>query len=156
MVSKKDKNAQRLKRHARVRGKISGTTERPRLAVYRSNANIYAQIIDDVKGVTLCSASTVEKDFEGIGSNKEAAKKVGKKIAEKALAGGITEVVFDRGGISITDVYRSSLQVQEKADLSSKFPFASRLRRPVCTLFNQKLNIISVEKGGSSRVLTRG
>ena len=98
MVSKKDKNAQRLKRHARVRAKISGTTERPRLAVYRSNANIYAQIIDDVKGVTLCSASSVEKDFDGIGSNKEAAKKVGAKIAEKALAAGITEVVFDRGG----------------------------------------------------------
>jgi large subunit ribosomal protein L18 len=98
MVSKKDKNAQRLKRHARVRAKISGTTERPRLAVYRSNANIYAQIIDDVKGVTLCAASSVEKDFDGIGSNKEAAKKVGVKIAEKALAAGITEVVFDRGG----------------------------------------------------------
>ena len=98
MVSKKDKNAQRLKRHLRVRAKVSGTTERPRLAVYRSNANIYAQIIDDIKGVTLCSASTVEKDFEGIGSNKEAAKQVGKKIAEKALAAGITEVVFDRGG----------------------------------------------------------
>ncbi|MBP3377477.1 MAG: 50S ribosomal protein L18 [Clostridia bacterium] len=98
MVTKKDKNAQRLKRHARVRSKISGTTERPRLAVYRSNANIYAQIIDDIKGVTLCSASSVEKDFEGIGSNKEAAKKVGAKIAEKALAAGITEVVFDRGG----------------------------------------------------------
>ena len=98
MVSKKDKNAQRLKRHTRVRAKISGTTERPRLAVYRSNANIYAQIIDDIKGVTLCSASSVEKDFEGIGSNKEAAKKVGAKIAEKALAAGITEVVFDRGG----------------------------------------------------------
>ena len=98
MVSRKDKNTQRLKRHARVRAKISGTTERPRLAVYRSNANIYAQIIDDSKGVTLCSASTVEAGFEGIGSNKEAAKKVGKKIAEKALAGGITEVVFDRGG----------------------------------------------------------
>ena len=98
MVTKKDKNAQRLKRHARVRAKISGTTERPRLAVYRSNANIYAQIIDDIKGVTLCSASSVEKDFEGIGSNKEAAKKVGAKIAEKALAAGITEVVFDRGG----------------------------------------------------------
>ena len=98
MVSKKDKNAQRLKRHIRVRAKISGTTERPRLAVYRSNANIYAQIIDDIKGVTLCSASSVEKDFEGIGSNKEAAKKVGAKIAEKALAAGITEVVFDRGG----------------------------------------------------------
>ena len=98
MVSKKDRNVARIKRHTRVRSKISGTTARPRLAVYRSNANIYAQIIDDVKGVTLCSASTVEKDFEGIGSNKEAAKKVGKKIAEKALAGGITEVVFDRGG----------------------------------------------------------
>ena len=98
MVTKKDKNAQRLKRHARVRAKISGTTERPRLAVYRSNANIYAQIIDDVKGVTLCAASSVEKDFDGIGSNKEAAKKVGAKIAEKALAAGITEVVFDRGG----------------------------------------------------------
>ena len=98
MVTKKDKNAQRLKRHIRVRAKISGTTERPRLAVYRSNANIYAQIIDDIKGVTLCSASSVEKDFEGIGSNKEAAKKVGLKLAEKALAAGITEVVFDRGG----------------------------------------------------------
>ena len=98
MVTKKDKNAQRLKRHIRVRAKISGTTERPRLAVYRSNANIYAQIIDDIKGVTLCSASSVEKDFEGIGSNQEAAKKVGAKIAEKALAAGITEVVFDRGG----------------------------------------------------------
>ena len=98
MVSKKDKNAQRLKRHARVRAKVSGTTERPRLAVYRSNANIYAQIIDDVKGVTLCSASSVEKGFEGIGSNKEAAKKVGKRIAEKAAEAGITEVVFDRGG----------------------------------------------------------
>ena len=98
MVTKKDKNAQRIKRHARVRAKISGTTERPRLAVYRSNANINAQIIDDIKGVTLCSASSVEKDFEGIGSNKEAAKKVGMKIAEKALAAGITEVVFDRGG----------------------------------------------------------
>ena len=98
MVSKKDKNAQRLKRHARVRAKVSGTSERPRLAVYRSNANIYAQIIDDVKGVTLCAASTVEAGFEGVGSNKEAAKKVGMKIAEKALAAGIDTVVFDRGG----------------------------------------------------------
>ena len=98
MVSKKDKNKQRLKRHARVRGKISGTSECPRLAVYRSNANIYAQIIDDVRGVTLVSASSIEAGFEGISSNKEAAKKVGAKIAEKALAAGITEVVFDRGG----------------------------------------------------------
>ena len=98
MVSKKDKNQQRLKRHARVRAKISGTADRPRLAVYRSNANIYAQIIDDVKGVTLVSASTLEAGFEGIGSNKEAAKKVGIAIAEKALAKGIDTVVFDRGG----------------------------------------------------------
>ena len=98
MVSKKDKNQQRLKRHARVRAKISGTADRPRLAVYRSNANIYAQIIDDVKGVTLVSASSIEAGFEGIGSNKEAAKKVGTRIAEKALAAGIETVVFDRGG----------------------------------------------------------
>ena len=98
MVTKRDKNAQRLKRHARVRSKISGTAERPRLAVYRSNDHIYAQIIDDVKGVTLVAASSTEKGFDGIGSNKEAAKKVGQMIAEKALAAGITEVVFDRGG----------------------------------------------------------
>ena len=98
MVSKKDKNQQRLKRHARVRAKISGTADRPRLAVYRSNANIYAQIIDDVKGVTLVSASSIEAGFEGIGSNKEAAKKEGTRIAEKALAAGIETVVFDRGG----------------------------------------------------------
>ena len=98
MVTKKDKNAQRLKRHKRVRAKISGTPERPRLAVYRSNAHIYAQLIDDVNGVTLCSASTVEKDFNGVGSNKEAAKIVGKTIAERAAAKGIEAVVFDRGG----------------------------------------------------------
>ena len=97
MVSKKDKNKQRLKRHKRVRAKISGTSERPRLAVYRSTNNISAQIIDDVKGITLVSASSYEKDFE-IGGNKEAAKKVGTRIAEKALAAGIETVVFDRGG----------------------------------------------------------
>ena len=98
MVTKKDKNAQRLKRHTRVRAKISGTTERPRLAVYRSNKNISAQIIDDVKGVTLVAASTNEASFEGIGSNKEAAKKIGQIIAERAKAKGIEHVVFDRGG----------------------------------------------------------
>ncbi|MBE6561742.1 MAG: 50S ribosomal protein L18 [Ruminococcaceae bacterium] len=98
MVAKKDKNAARLKRHIRVRGKISGTAECPRLAVYRSNKNIYAQIIDDVKGATLVSASTLEAGFEGIGSNKEAAKKVGKMVAERAVAKGIDVVVFDRGG----------------------------------------------------------
>ena len=98
MVKRIDSNKQRLKRHVRVRAKISGTTERPRLCVYRSNANISAQIIDDTQGVTLVSASTLEASFEGIGSNKEAAKKVGMAIAERAIAKGISEVVFDRGG----------------------------------------------------------
>ena len=98
MVKKFDRNAQRLKRHVRVRAKISGTPERPRLNVFRSNANIYAQIIDDVNGVTLVSASTLEKDFEGATGNAEAARKVGRKIAERAKDKGITEVVFDRGG----------------------------------------------------------
>ena len=98
MVSRKDSNQTRLKRHKRVRAKISGTAARPRLCVYRSNAHISAQIIDDVAGVTLVSASTQEKDFEGIGSNKAAARKVGALLAEKAQAKGITEVVFDRGG----------------------------------------------------------
>ena len=98
MVSRKDSNAARLKRHARVRGKISGTAETPRLCVYRSNANISAQIIDDVKGVTLVSASSLEKDFKGNGGNKESAAVVGKMIAERAIAKGITNVVFDRGG----------------------------------------------------------
>ena len=98
MVRKPNTNAQRLVRHKRVRGKISGTPERPRLNVFRSNANIYAQVIDDVNGVTLASASTLDKDFEGAGSNAEAAKKVGAAIAKKCLDKGITEVVYDRGG----------------------------------------------------------
>ena len=98
MVSRKDSNQARLKRHIRIRSKISGTSERPRLAVYRSNANISAQIIDDVKGVTLVAASTYGKAYEGNGSNKEAARAIGKLVAEKAIAQGITEVVFDRGG----------------------------------------------------------
>ena len=98
MVSRKDANKARLKRHKRVRAKISGTAERPRLAVYRSNANISAQIIDDTKGVTLVSASTFGQKLDGNGGNKEAAREIGKRIAEKAVAAGITEVVFDRGG----------------------------------------------------------
>ena len=98
MIKKFDKNAQRVKRHVRVRGKISGTPERPRLNVFRSNANIYAQIIDDVNGVTLVSANTLEKDFEGATGNIEAAKKVGAILAERAKAKGIEDVVFDRGG----------------------------------------------------------
>ncbi|MBR6558019.1 MAG: 50S ribosomal protein L18 [Clostridia bacterium] len=98
MVSRKDSNAQRIKRHKRVRAKISGTAECPRLSVYRSTNNIVAQIIDDVAGVTLVSASTLEASFEGNGGNKEAAKKLGMIIAERAKDKGITAVVFDRGG----------------------------------------------------------
>ena len=97
MIKRPDTNAQRLKRHKRVRAKISGT-ERPRLNVFRSKQNIYAQIIDDTTGVTLVSASTVEKDFDGYGGNKEAARKVGQTVAERAKAKGIDAVVFDRGG----------------------------------------------------------
>ena len=98
MVSKIDKKAMRLHRHVRVRGKISGTPERPRLNVFRSNANIYAQLIDDVNGVTLVAANTLEKSFEGATGNAEAAKKVGLILAERAKAKGIDTVVFDRGG----------------------------------------------------------
>ena len=98
MVSKKDSNQARLRRHTRVRGKITGTVQRPRLNVYRSLNHIYAQIIDDVKGVTLVAASSVEKDFGMAGGNKEAAKKVGELIAKRAAEKGMTEVVFDRGG----------------------------------------------------------
>lgn len=98
MFSKIDTNKQRLRRHKRIRAKISGTSARPRLAVFRSNTNIYAQIIDDENGVTLLSASTLEKEFEGYGGNIEAAKAVGTMIAKKALERGITDVVFDRGG----------------------------------------------------------
>jgi large subunit ribosomal protein L18 len=98
MIKRPDTNKQRLVRHKRVRAKISGTPERPRLNVFRSGANIYAQIIDDVNGVTICAASSIEKGFEGSGGNREAAKKVGLMIAERAKEKGITTVVFDRGG----------------------------------------------------------
>ena len=98
MVSKLDSNKARLKRHARVRRKISGTTARPRLSVFRSAKHIYAQIIDDETGKTLVSASTMDKDFNGNGGNKEAARKIGLTVAERAVANGISEVVFDRSG----------------------------------------------------------
>ena len=98
MVTRQDSNQKRLLRHKRVRAKISGTAERPRLCVYRSNDNIYAQIIDDETGVTLVSASTVDKDFNEYGGNVDAAKAIGLKIAEKAQAKNIKDVVFDRGG----------------------------------------------------------
>ena len=98
MVSKKDNNKARLHRHVRVRGKISGTAERPRLSVFRSSKNISAQVIDDVAGVTLAAASSTEKDFGVYGGNKEAAKKAGELVAKRALDKGISEVVFDRSG----------------------------------------------------------
>lgn len=99
MIKKANSNVARLRRHARVRKNISGTAERPRLNVFRSSKHIYAQIIDDVTGTTLVSASSLEKAFtEGNGGNCDAAKVVGKMVAEKALEKGIKAVVFDRGG----------------------------------------------------------
>ncbi len=98
MVSKADKNAARVKRHFRVRNKISGTPERPRLNVFRSAKHIYAQVIDDINGVTLPAASTTAQSLENFGGNKEAAKEIGKLIAERAIEKGITTVVFDRSG----------------------------------------------------------
>ena len=98
MIKRPDTRGQRVKRHNRVRGKISGTPEMPRLCVFRSEANIYAQIIDDVAGKTLVAASTVEKAFEGNGGNAAAAKVIGEMIAKRALEKGIENVVFDRGG----------------------------------------------------------
>ncbi|MTD32243.1 50S ribosomal protein L18 [Planomicrobium sp. YIM 101495] len=99
MITKIDKNASRKKRHARVRSKITGTAERPRLNVFRSNKYIYAQLIDDVTGTTLVSASSLEKDFAGEStSNVEAAAKIGETIAKRATEKNVTSIVFDRGG----------------------------------------------------------
>lgn len=102
MVNRPDTKAARLKRHKRVRAKISGTAECPRLNVFRSLQHIYAQLIDDVAGVTLVSASSTEKDFTNYGGNKEAAKEVGKLLAERAKEKNISDVVFDRGGYVYT------------------------------------------------------
>lgn len=98
MVNKPDKNKARLKRHRRVRAKISGTASCPRLDVFRSSKHIYAQLIDDENGVTIVSASSMDKDFEGFGGNKEAARKVGQIVGKRAIEKGIETVVFDRGG----------------------------------------------------------
>ncbi|MBQ8906359.1 MAG: 50S ribosomal protein L18 [Ruminococcus sp.] len=98
MVKKIDSNKARLKRHRRVRAKISGTAAYPRLNVFRSTKHIYAQIIDDVNGVTLAATSSLASGFDANGGNKEGAKKVGETIAKLALEKGIKNVVFDRGG----------------------------------------------------------
>ncbi|MBQ1400925.1 MAG: 50S ribosomal protein L18 [Firmicutes bacterium] len=97
-MAKESRNDRRKARHSRVRSNLFGTPEKPRMCVFRSNKNIYVQVIDDVNGVTLASASTLDKDFSGYGGNKEAAKKVGEAIAKKALDKGIDTVAFDRGG----------------------------------------------------------
>lgn len=100
-MAKESRNDRRVKRHERVRKNLSGTPEKPRLCVFRSNKNISCQIIDDVNKVTLASASSLDKDLKaeiGYGGNKEAAKKVGEAIAKRALAKGIEDVTFDRGG----------------------------------------------------------
>ena len=105
MIKMIDKNEERVRRHARVRKKVSGTAETPRLCVYRSLNHIYAQVIDDTKGVTLCSASTLEKDVKAKIANMtktDAAKEVGKAVAEKAKALKIENVVSDRGGYIYT------------------------------------------------------
>ena len=98
MITKTNRKMERARRHARVRRKISGTAERPRLCVYRSNTNLYVQVIDDVAGVTLVSASTLDKEVKTKHSNKEAAKEVGTLIAKRAIEKNIKTVVFDRGG----------------------------------------------------------
>jgi len=105
MFKKRDRNEVRVIRHARVRKKISGTPEMPRLCVYRSNKSIYAQVIDDTKGITLVSASTIDPALKGQLEEVDktgAAKMVGKLVAERALAAGIKDIVFDRGGYLYT------------------------------------------------------
>ncbi len=114
MVNKPDRNKARLKRHKRVRGKVNGSPECPRLSVFRSAKNIYAQIIDDTNAVTLVSASSLEKDFGEYGGNKSAAAKVGETIAKRAADKGISKVVFDRGGY----IYHG--RVQELAEGARK------------------------------------
>ena len=114
VIKKADKNANRLQRHKRVRRKITGTAQRPRLCVFRSSNNIYAQIIDDANRVTLTAASSLDAEVKGAvnhGGNKEAAKMVGAMIAKRAIEKGITEVVFDRGGY----LYHGRVQVLAEA-----------------------------------------
>ena len=117
MISKIDRNATRKRRHLRVRRKISGTAECPRLCVYRSNTNLYAQIIDDVAGVTIVSASTLDKSVKTKHANKEAAKEVGALIAKKAIEKNIKTVVFDRGGYIYHGVVKELAEAAREAGL---------------------------------------
>lgn len=120
MVSRPDTKKARAKRHKRVRSKISGTASCPRLCVFRSTSNIYAQIIDDVAGVTLAQASSLDKEITGNGGNKEAAKAVGKLVAERAKEKNIVDVVFDRGVTYITAVLRNWPKAPVRAASISK------------------------------------
>ena len=118
MVTKTDRKAERTRRHIRVRRKISGTPECPRLCVYRSNSNIYAQIIDDVAANTLVSASTVDKEVKTKHANKEAAKEVGALIAKRAMEKNIKDVVFDRGGYIYHGVVKELAEAAREAGLN--------------------------------------
>ena len=117
MITKIDRKETRQKRHLKVRNKISGTAERPRLCVYRSNQNIYAQVIDDVAGNTLASASTLDKEIKTKHANKEAAKEVGALIAKRTLEKNIKEVVFDRGGYIYHGVVKELAEAAREAGL---------------------------------------
>ena len=117
MITKIDRKATRTRRHLRVRKKISGTAECPRLCVYRSNTNLYAQIIDDVAGNTIVSASTLDKDVKTKHANKEAAKEVGTLIAKKAIEKNIKTVVFDRGGYIYHGVVKELAEAAREAGL---------------------------------------
>ena len=118
MVKKTDRKMERQRRHLRVRRKISGTAERPRLCVFRSNTNIYVQIIDDVAGNTLVSASTLDKEIKTKHSNIEAAKELGALIAKKAKAKKIEEVVFDRGGYIYHGVVKELAEAAREGGLT--------------------------------------
>ena len=117
MISKTNRKLERERRHKRVRTKISGTSECPRLSVYRSNTNVYAQIIDDTKGITLVSASTLDKEVKTKKSNKEAAKEVGSLIAKRALDKKIENVVFDRGGYIYHGIVKELAEAAREAGL---------------------------------------
>ena len=117
MVSKTNRKLERERRHKRVRTKISGTSECPRLCVFRSNANVYAQIIDDTKGVTLVQASTLDKEVKTKHSNKEAAKEVGTLVAKRALEKNIKTVVYDRGGYVYHGVVKELAEAAREAGL---------------------------------------
>ena len=117
MVSKTDRKLERTRRHARVRTKVSGTAERPRLCVYRSNTNLYAQIIDDVAGNTLVAASTLDKEVKTKKSNIEAAKEVGALIAKKAAEKNIKTVVYDRGGYIFHGVVKALAEAAREGGL---------------------------------------